>query len=65
MATFRIPVEYRVWGLVDIEANSIEEAFKYAKNNLDELELPDRPEYVEDSFILSVDTVEDLRFYNE
>lgn len=65
MAKFKIPVEYKVWGLIDLEANSIEEALQYANDNLDTLELPDRPEYVEDSFILSIDTVEDLKLYNE
>ena len=65
MTTFKIPVEYKVWGLVEVQADSLEEAFTYAINNIDELELPDRPEYVEDSYEIAADNIHDLEWYNQ
>lgn len=55
METFKIPVTYSVYGHIEIEANTLEDAWKYAKNNIDELPLADEPEYVYDSY-----EVEDL-----
>lgn len=65
MKTFKIPVEYKLWGLVEVEANSLEEAFEYANENISELELPDRPEYVEDSFEIAAFDADELKLYNE
>ena len=50
LETFKIPVVYQSWGLVEVEAKSLQEAVKYAEDNLIELPLPDDPQYVEDSY---------------
>ena len=61
----KIPVEYKVWGTVEVEADSLEEALKYAKANKDELELPYYTEYIEDSYVIAADDVEELKLYNK
>lgn len=48
--TYKIPVVYQSWGLVDVEAQSLDEAIEYAEDNLNDLPLPDDPQYVEDSY---------------
>lgn len=64
MKTFKIPVEYKVWGLVEVEANSAEEALEYANKNVDTLSLPDEPEYIESSYVIVAENAEDLEEYN-
>lgn len=64
MESFKIPVEYKVWGTVEVEAETMEEALEYARNNIDTLELPDEPEYVDDSYVIAVKDVEELKNYN-
>lgn len=64
MESFKIPVEYKVWGTVEVEAETMEEALEYARNNIDTLELPDEPEYVDDSYVIAVEDVEELKNYN-
>lgn len=50
MRIFKIPVTYEVHGTVDIEANTLEEAMKYANDNIDDLPLVEAPEYVDGSY---------------
>lgn len=64
MGSFKIPVEYKVWGTVEVEAETMEEALEYARNNINTLELPDEPEYVEDSYVIAVEDIEELKNYN-
>lgn len=64
MGTFKIPVEYKVWGLVEVEAENAEQALNYAKYNIVDLPLPNDPEYIEDSYVIAADTVEELKNYN-
>lgn len=64
MKAYKIPVEYKVWGLVEVEAESMQEALEYAKENVSMLELPDEPEYIEDSYEIVAETIEDLKCYN-
>lgn len=56
--TFKIPVVYQSWGLVEVEAKSLKEAVKYAEDNLAELPLPDEPAYVEDSYEIDYEGIE-------
>ena len=65
MKTFKIPVEYKLWGLVEVEANSLEEAIEYANENISEKALTDRPEYVEASFEIAAYDADELKLYNE
>lgn len=50
MNVYKIPVVYQNWGLVDVEAQSLEKAIEYAENNLYELPLPEDPQYIDDSY---------------
>lgn len=50
MATFKIPVTYEVYGHIEIEANTLEEAFDKAHKDIDNLPLVDDPQYVDDSY---------------
>ena len=55
MKTFLIPVEWESFGTVEIQANTLEEALQYAKENIDELPLPDDREYMEGSYKINED----------
>lgn len=58
--TFKLPVTYRVFGYVEVEGDSLEEAVDYFKANKRDIELPFDPEYVEDSFELDTEDMETL-----
>lgn len=61
---FKIPVEWSVFGVVKIEANSIDEALEYFNENIDEISLPEG-DYIDNSFKLSDYTKEEiLELYN-
>lgn len=47
---FKIPVSYVKAGTVKIEANSLEEAYAYAKEHIEELPLDTDDEYVDGSY---------------
>lgn len=64
MKHYKIPVIYSVYGEVEVEANSLEEALQYAKDNIDYLELPYNPEYIDGSYKIE-DDIELLRCINE
>ena len=51
----KLPVTWEVCGLIEVEANSIEEAVEYFNQNSSDIELPENPEYVDGSFVLSDD----------
>lgn len=63
MQYYKIPVSYSVCGEIEVEANSLEEALKYAKDNVRDLELPDEPQYIEDSYEIN-DDIDLLRSIN-
>ena len=50
MKKFSIPVVWQVWDKIDIEAETIEEAIQYTKENLDILPLGTEPEYIDGSY---------------
>jgi len=54
---FKIPISYEVCGEVLIEARTVEEALKYANENIEELELPSiyDVEYIDGSFKINDD----------
>lgn len=51
--TFKIPVTWKSWGVMKIEANSLEEAEDLA---LGDFPIPCDSEYVEDSIELDIDS---------
>lgn len=50
MKTFKIPVTWEVYGIVKIEADSLEEALNIFDKTEDEISLPLDSEYVDGSF---------------
>ena len=50
MRKFYIPVTWQVWDKIAVEAETIEEAVKYVKDNLDIIPLGTEPEYIDGSF---------------
>lgn len=66
METFVLPVRWRVFGYVEVEGNSIEEAIeKFYKDNV---ALPQDGEYVDDSIHLALGTgssVDKAKRFNE
>lgn len=63
MNTYKIPVTYEMYGIVKIEASSLQQAIYYFQNNLDEIELPEDAYYVDGSFGLSTTDIEELERY--
>ena len=62
MSKQRIVVTWEAAGYIEVEANSIEEAMKKVKENPDNYPLPyDGGEYVDGSFRLSTDDVEEMK----
>ena len=53
---FDIIVEYSMWGTVKVKADSLEEAIKYAEDHIEELEIPDDPEYIDGSYKIDVES---------
>lgn len=49
----KLPVTWEAFGIVEIEANSIEEAVNYFNENSDYINMPKNSEYVDGSFHLS------------
>lgn len=47
---FNIAVEYAVYGTISVETENLEEAIKFAEDNIDELPLPYEPEYIDGSY---------------
>lgn len=54
---FKIPVSYEVCGEILVEAESVEDALKYAEKNIFLFELPsmDEVEYIDGSFQINSD----------
>lgn len=65
MAKFKIPVEWSVYGVVEIEADSIEEAVDKFDETIDDIPLPDRSEYINDSFKRETGSNDDIEYYKE
>lgn len=71
---FKLPVEWAVFGTIEIEAESLEDALKIFCKTENEIELPTERDYIEDSFKLSTDaspyinieaTAKEIRDYYE
>lgn len=53
---FRIPVEWKVYDIVEVRANSLEEAIQLFLDNDQNIPLGTAPEYAEDSYQISCDS---------
>lgn len=67
MKTFKIPVTWESYGVVEIEADSVEQALQIFKETEDDIALPTDWDYVDSSFRLSYedDVLKELIAYNE
>ena len=50
MKQFSIPVVWQVWDKVIVEAETIEDAIRYIKENIDDIPLGTEPEYIDSSY---------------
>lgn len=50
MKKFSIPVIWQVWDKVEVEAESIEDAVRYVKENIETIPLGTEPEYIDGSY---------------
>ena len=64
METFKIPVDWTMYGYIDIEAETLEEAVEIFDNNEHVYELPDGQYYVNGSFCRDQD-IENIRSIND
>lgn len=66
MKTWRIPVVYQMWGLVEVEADTLEKAIEFARDEDSPIPLPYDAEYLNGSWEVDLDgNVEEIReFYN-
>lgn len=61
---FEIPVSWRVWSKIRVQANSLEEAYKWAVEHLDDIPIDmDSAEYADDSYQLDVESAEGAEMY--
>lgn len=56
----KVAVTWEMCGYVDIEADTMEEAMEKFKRESDYIKLPTNAEYVDGSFVLSTDDVEEM-----
>lgn len=50
MKKFSIPVTWEVWDKVEVEAETLEDAVRYVRENIDEIPLGTEPEYIDGSY---------------
>lgn len=65
MAKFRLPVVWEMYGVVEVEAESLEAAVDYFKENSDDIPLPTEFHYVDASFALSCDEISYLELFQK
>lgn len=61
----KLPVTWKVYGMVEIEADNIEDAIRKFDENIDYISLPRDAEYVDGSFDLSDREVEYLELFQK
>ena len=66
MKTWKIPVTWEVYGTVEVEANTLEEAIDIARDEEGALPLPDESDYVDGSWRVTEEDAEAIRsLYND
>ena len=61
MNKYRIAVTWEMCGYIDVESDTLEEAMQKVKDDPDDFSLPVENDYVDGSFGLSKDDVEEMR----
>lgn len=62
--TYKIPVTWEVYATVEIEATSLEEAVAIFKETEAEIPLPTDNDYVDDSFHMTTEDIDEIRNIN-
>ena len=62
MKTWKIPVTWEVCGIVEVKADTLEEAMETVRDD-DSIELPKDNDYVDGSFCLSTDDEDAVMLY--
>jgi hypothetical protein len=65
MKTFRLPVTWEMYGVVEVEAESLEEAIWLAENPDSDVELPAIRDYINESFKVQRDMLKTMPWLNE
>ena len=65
MAKFYLPVTWEEYGVVTVEADSIESAIEYFIEHVDDIDTPDEKFYVDGSFRLTTENIEDVKAMHE
>lgn len=60
---YEIPVTWQVFDKVRVQANSLEEAYEFVTDNLDTIPCGDDPVYVDSSYRISADNIEECIGY--
>ena len=55
MKTFKFGVSWEMYGYIEVEAETLEEAIRIAQETEDEMALPTDGDYVDDSFVIDYD----------
>ncbi len=61
---FTIPVSWCEYGTVQVQAASLEEAYNWANEHIDELACPTESYYLDESYEIAADSVEECEPYN-
>ena len=62
---WKVPVSWEMCGIIEIEAETLEDALEQVQYHPDEVPIPDDSAYVDGSFSLSMYEVEEIRtIYN-
>lgn len=61
--TFLIPVEWTVRSTIRVEANSLQEAVDFAKEHINDIPITSDNEYIEDSYTVVDDDLENAQSY--
>jgi len=63
MKTWKIPVEWAVFGTIEVTANSVEEAIQILEDTQEDISLP-KGEYIDGSFVVE-DNLEFVQWMNQ
>lgn len=58
---WKVPVTWEVYGVVEVDAETKEEAIKIVMNDEDDVPLPTESYYIDGSFRVSTDDLEELK----
>ena len=65
MKVYTIPVSWEVSDTIEVRANSLKEAIKYAEEHKDEIPISSSPEYIGDSYKIDGDLANEDEAYDD